>query len=283
MHRILFRIPLPFGLKPLEIASYGVMVAIGSMFGVLIGVARAKRSGEKTTDVLDLALWVLIAGLVGARIAYLISGMDWTGESKSLWNVIKVFFMFRQGGLVFYGGLLLAIPVGIIFLRVRKLNLWKFADIAAPSIAIGYAFARIGCYLNGCCWGKPCPAGFPFRVSFPEGSLSADYYGEGNIPLYPTQFISSINALILFFVLSFVYRRKKFDGEVFWLFVGLYAVTRFLIEFLRGDVPRSVLGVFTSAQGISLLLFPTSLLIFLVLRARAKGKLASSSPTARPD
>jgi len=277
MHPKLFRIPLPFGLEPFEIASYGVMVAIGAMFGVLIGAERARRSGEKTTDVLDLALWVLIAGLVGSRILYLISGIDWTRESKSVWNVIKVFFKFRQGGLAFFGGLLLAIPVGIVFLRVRKLNVWKFADIAAPSVAIGYAFARVGCYLNGCCWGERSPAWFPLSVGFPEGSLAADFYGEANIPLYPTQFISSVNALILFFVLSFVYWRKKFDGEVFWLFCGLYAATRFLIEFLRGDCPESLLGIFTVWQGISLVLFPICVIMFLVLRARAKQKAAHAS------
>jgi phosphatidylglycerol:prolipoprotein diacylglycerol transferase len=274
MHRIMFRIPLPFPPGHFDIASYGVLTAIGALFAVLTAVARAKRSGENMTNVLDLALWVLIAGLIGSRIFYLTSYMHWTGKSQSFFGVIKAFFQFRQGGLVFYGGLLLAIPVGIIYLVVKRLNVWRYADIAAPSVAIGIAFARIGCYLNGCCWGKHCSVNFPFHVAFPADSLAADY-GEGGIPLYPTQFISSINAAILFVVFALFYPRKKFDGQVFWLFCAAYAVTRFLIEFLRGDSLHVVFGTFTISQGVSLLLFPASLIMYFVLRAKAKRAIAT--------
>jgi phosphatidylglycerol:prolipoprotein diacylglycerol transferase len=270
MHRILFRIPLPFPPGHFDIASYGVLIAVGAAVGVLTGVYRAKRSGEKANDVLDLALWVLIAGLVGARVFYLISDMDWTGESKSFLNVIRVFFKFRGGGLVFYGGLLLAIAVGVVYLMVKRLNLWKFADIAAPSVAIGIAFARIGCYLNGCCWGKVCSEHFPFHVSFPEGSFAAIFYGKPNLPLYPTQLLSSLNAAILFVLLSVIYRRRKFDGEVFWLFIALYSVTRFSIEFLRGDNKPVFLGVLTVSQAVSLFLFPAAIVALFVLTARAR-------------
>jgi len=269
MHRILFRIPLPFPPGHFDIASYGVFMAIGAFFAVLTGVVRARRSGENTANVLDLALWVLIAGLIGARIFYLISDMDWTGESKSLLGVIKVFLQFRGGGLVFYGGLLLAIPVGIIYLVVKKLNIWKYADIAAPSIAIGIAFARVGCYLVGDCWGKQCSINFPFHVVFPKDSFAADY-GAAGIPLYPTQLISSINALILFIGFSLFYPRKKFDGQMFWLFCAAYAVTRFLIEFIRGDNQPVFFNTFTVSQGVSLLLLPTSIIMYLALRGKAK-------------
>lgn len=269
MHRIMFRIPLPFPPYQFEIASYGVMIAVGALFAVLTAVARAKRSGEKGENILDLALWVLIAGIIGARIMFLIGEMDWTGRSKSLFGVLKAFFEFRQGGLVFYGGLLLAIGVGIGYLVAKKLNLWKYADIAAPSVALGYAFARIGCYLNGCCWGKQCPVEFPFHVVFPPDSLAAQN-GAGGIPLYPTQLLSSLTAVILFVVFSLWYWRKKFDGQIFWLFCAAYALARFSIEFLRGDNKPVVFGVFTSSQGISLLLLPMSLVMYFILRAKGK-------------
>lgn len=276
MHRILFRLPIPFPPGHFDIATYGVMIAIGVAVAVLTGVFRARESGEKTNDVLDLALWVLIAGMVGARVFYLISDMDWTGESKSFLNVVKVFFQFRQGGLIFYGGLLLAIAVGIVYLVAKNLSVWKFADIVAPSVAIGIAFARIGCFLNGCCWGKRCPENFPFALIFPKGSLAASY-GEGGVPLYPTQIISCVNATLLFVVFSIIYRRKRFDGQVFWLFVAAYAATRFSIEFLRGDNQPVFLNVFTVSQGVSLFLLPTSLLLLFVLRARAKRKAESTA------
>jgi len=278
MHRILFRIPLPFRPGHFDIAFYGVMVAIGAFAAVLTAAFRAKESDENPTHILDLALWVLIAGLVGARVFYLFSDMDWTGESKSLLNVTKVFFQFRQGGLVFYGGLLLAIPVGIVFLVRKKLSVWKFADIAAPSVAIGIAFARIGCYLNGCCWGKRCSVDFPFHVAFPEGSFAAHCYGKANVPLYPTQFISCLNAAILFVFLTIIYRRRRFDGQVFWLFIAMYSLTRFAIEFLRGDNQPVFRGVFTVSQAISLLLLPTSLVMLFVLWTRGKRKAESGSP-----
>jgi phosphatidylglycerol:prolipoprotein diacylglycerol transferase len=275
MHRILFRIPLPFPPGHFDIASYGVMVALGALVGVLAGVLRAKKSGENPANVLDLALWVLIAGLIGSRINFLITVLDWTGESKSFLNVIKVFFQFRQGGLVFYGGLLLAIPTGIAYLRIKKLNVWRYADIAAPSVALGIAFARIGCYLNGCCWGRICSESFPFHVVFPKGSLPPATHI--NVPLIPSQFISSLNALILSLLLAFVYRRKKFEGQVFSLFGALYSLTRFLIEFLRDDTPSDFLGVFTQAQAVSLFLFPASLVLYFVLRARGSGETVSAS------
>jgi phosphatidylglycerol:prolipoprotein diacylglycerol transferase len=255
------------------------MVATGAAVGVLIGVARAKKSGEKVNDVLDLSLWVLIAGLIGSRIFFLFSDMDWTGKSRSVFNIIKVFFQFRQGGLVFYGGLLLAIAVGILFLMARKLNVWKFSDIAVPSVAIGIAFARIGCFFNGCCWGKPCPDGSPFRflcIVFPEGSYPESFYRQ-SLPLYPTQLISCANAALLFVILSLVYRRKKFDGQVFWLFIAWYAVTRFLIEFLRGDNPRILFHTFTVSQAVGMLILPVSLVMLFVLGARARRKAASPS------
>ncbi len=275
MDRVAFRIPLPFPPHHFDIAWYGVMIAVGSLFAVLTGVSRAKQSGEKPENILDLALWVLIAGLLGARVFFLISDMDWTGQSTSLFGVIKAFFQFRQGGLVFYGGLLLAIPVGILYLKVRKLAVWKYADIVAPSIPLGIAFARVGCYLNACCFGKPCPLNFPFPVTFPEGSFPEMFYHKANIPLYPTQFISSISALILFVVFSILHRRKKFDGQIFWLFCAAYAVTRFLIEFLRGDNQPVFFKTFTVSQGVGLFLLPTSLLMYFVFRARAKRARAT--------
>ncbi len=280
MHRILFRIPLPFAPGHFDVASYGVMIAIAAAVAILTGVFRARESGEKANDVLDLFLWVLIAGLVGARVFYLFSDMDWSGESKSLLNVIRVFFQFRQGGLVFYGGLLLAVAVGIAYLSAKKLNVWKFADIAAPSVAIGIAFARIGCYLNGCCWGKRCSVDFLFHVAFPEGSFAAYRYGAANVPVYPTQLMSSLNAAILFVLLTIIYRRRRFDGEVFWLFIAMYSVTRFAIEFLRGDNPRIFLHTFTVSQAVSLVLLPASLVMLFVLRARAKRKAESAALAA---
>jgi len=273
MHRIFFRIPMPFGLKPLEIAAYGTMVALGALVGIYIACVRARRAGLHPNVILDLSLVVILSGLVGARLFFFLFD-DW-GEftSAGVLGALKQFINFPAGGLSFYGAIALAIPAGLIFLRKRTTNVWLGADIAMPSIALGIAFARVGCYLNGCCFGKACAASFPLAQEFPRDSIPADHYlahgaTEWPIPIYPTQLISSFNALVLFLVLSVLFSRRRFDGQVFCLFGIWYGVSRFLIEFLRGDNPVTVFGLFTTWQLAGLLLAPACALLWVALQRR---------------
>jgi len=260
MRSVLFQIPLPFGLPALKVAAYGFMLALSAMLGIFIAARRAKKSGENPAYVLDLALVVIVSGIIGARLFYILFEMR---LSEVIDNPLTI-VAFHQGGLVFYGALALGIPAGIYYLRRKQLNLWKFADIAVPSIALGIAFTRIGCFLNGCCFGKPAPAGFPCAVTFPVDSIPHIHYG-GSFPLLPTQIISSLNALILFVVLSLIFSRRKFDGQVFWIFGALYSITRFLIEFLRGDNPY-LFDIITPSQLLSLVLLPLS--IYMLIRLK---------------
>ena len=267
MHRILFRIPLPFNLEPLEIASYGFMIAIGVIIAVYIGAVRAKKSGETPSSIIDLALVLVISGLIGARVFHIIG--NWGDiEPKTVWNVIKTFFAFRKGGLAFFGSITFALPTGILFLRYKKLNIWKYGDIVAPSLGIGIAFARIGCFLNGCCYGRIAPANFPLAVYFPDHSIPAEAYGGQVLPLYPTQLISSLNGLLLFVILSIVFRYRKFDGQVFWLFGILYSITRFSIEFLRNDSRRLIVETFTIFQLFAFLFLLLSFYMYLRLHKK---------------
>lgn len=267
MRSVLFRIPLPFGLSPLEIASYGSMLAIGAMLGIYLGTVRANKVGERPERILDLALWVIIAGIIGARAFYILFEMPFSEIADNPFVILA----FHKGGLVFYGALVFAIPVGILYLRWKKLNLWKFADIVAPSIALGIAFTRIGCFLNSCCFGLPASSGFPIGVIFPEGSIPVLHYGA-QLALYPSQLISSLNALILFVILSILFSRRRFDGHIFWSFVGLYAITRFAIEFLRGDNPRFVFHTFTLSQTLGLIFLPLSVYMLFHLRRVAGSR-----------
>ena len=186
MHRILFRIPMPFGLKPLEIAAYGTMVAIGALIAIYIASVRARRHRVNPNIMLDLALAVLISGLLGARLAYFVFD-DWSEfAGGSLRHALGLFINFPSGGLSFYGALALGIPTGLVFLKLRLrkepgTRLWHVVDIAIISIVLGVAFARVGCYLNGCCFGKPCPESFPLAQAFPlhQGkplSIPAQHY-----------------------------------------------------------------------------------------------------------
>jgi phosphatidylglycerol---prolipoprotein diacylglyceryl transferase len=239
-----------------KIASYGLMVAVGMIIGVLIASVRAKSLGENPAVIFDITIWVVVAGLIGARFFYIYIEGWHEAISKPFTQTAIDFLKIREGGLSLLGALITGIPVGLIYLKKKKLNVWKIADITAPSIAIGIAFARIGCFLNGCCFGKPCPPKAFYGIEFPMDSIPYEHY-MGILPLYPTQLICALNALLIFIVLSIWIKYRKYDGQIFWLFVLIYGIARFMEDFLRGDSDQTFFGglffgVLTLAQTISI-------------------------------
>lgn len=225
--------PILFSLGPLTIYSYGVMLALAFVVGIWFATRQAKKEKVPANTILDLSLIALIAGIIGARILFVLRNLNYY-----LLQPFEI-IMFWQGGLIYSGGLILGTLCAILFLKVRRLNIWKVVDICAPSLAIGQAIGRIGCFLNGCCFGKPVSWG----IKFPPGSkASYEQFSQGliksvneySLPVHPTQLYSALSALIIFLILILVRRRKRFNGELFFLYLLLYAITRFGIEFLRG-------------------------------------------------
>ena len=225
--------PILFEIGPLTVYSYGVMLALAFVVGIWFATRQARREGVPANTILDLSLVALITGIIGARILFVLLNLDY--YSKHPFESI----MFWQGGLIYSGGLILGTLCAILFLKVRRLNIWKVVDICAPSLALGQVVGRIGCFLNGCCFGKPVSWG----IKFPPGSMASyEQFSQGliksvneySLPVHPTQLYSSLNALIIFLILILVRSRKRFNGELFWLYLLLYAITRFAIEFLRG-------------------------------------------------
>ncbi len=225
--------PILFEIGPLTVYSYGAMLALAFVVGIWLATRQARREKVPANTMLDLSLVALITGIIGARILFALLNLDY--YSKHPFESI----MFWQGGLIYSGGLILGTLCAILFLKVRRLNIWKVIDIYAPSLAIGQAIGRIGCFLNGCCFGRPVSWG----IKFPPGSMASyEQFSQGliksvneySLPVHPTQLYSSLNALIIFLILILVRRRKRFNGELFWLYLFLYAITRFGIEFLRG-------------------------------------------------
>ena len=258
-----------------------MMVAIGMLVGVAIAAARAKKLKEDPATVVDLTIWVVIAGILGARFMFIFLENWQTVASQSIWATLKSFVMIRQGGLSFLGALAFAVPTGLIYLRWKKMKVWKMADISAPSVAIGIAFARIGCFLNGCCFGRICDTNAFYAVEFPVDSLPYNHYGH-MVPLYPTQLINSLNAFIIFVVLTLIFGYRKRDGQIFWLFVLLYSTLRFLSDFLRGDSSDTFfgglfLGVLTLAQIFCIVGFVTAVIMLIRLSTRANE---ASSPAS---
>jgi phosphatidylglycerol:prolipoprotein diacylglycerol transferase len=224
--------PIAFELGPLSIHWYGVMVAVGFMAGLWTASRRGLLAGVAAEKVIDLGPWLIIGAIVGARTLYVISYWHEDFAGNPIVDVFKVW----KGGLVYYGGLIGASLACILYVRLKKLPLWKMADILAPSIALGYVFGRIGCLLNGCCYGKACS--LPWAIRFPEGNpLHPPTY-----PVHPTQVYESLLNLGLYAGLAWLFRHKKFDGQVFGVYLVCYAVLRSFVEMFRGDYPQHYLG-----------------------------------------
>ena len=220
--------PIALQLGPLSIHWYGVMVALAFLAGLWTASRRGLRDGIAAEKIVDLGPWLIVGAILGARTLYVVSYWRESFAGKPLEEI----FMVWKGGLVYYGGLVGASIAGILYTRLKKLPLWKVADIVAPSIALGYVFGRIGCLLNGCCYGRAC--NLPWAIRFPaDNPLQPPTF-----PVHPTQIYDSLLNLGLYAFLAWLYRRKKFDGQVFGVYLVCYAVLRSFVEMFRGDYPE---------------------------------------------
>jgi len=245
MHPVLIRV------GPFTLYAYGVMVAAG--FGIVAYLAgrRAASFGFTRSEIIDLSILMLVAGLFGARVAYV--------AMHSAYYVQRPFeiLLLHHGGLVFYGGFLAAVTAAVIYTRVRRVSFWKIADLFSPFIALAHAVGRIGCFLNGCCYGAAVSCFFPLAVFFPGDTVYR----------HPVQVYSSVGLIGLFLFLRWRQDRRRFDGEVFLLYCVLYSLLRFLVEFLRGDNPLFMIGL-TFSQAVSLAVFGVTCTILMVIRKR---------------
>ncbi len=247
--------------------TYGVVLAIAYLTGIWLLRRKAMAAGLPEQRILDLSLYILASAILGAKLLLVIVDFrDYVENPRSLLGIL------RSGG-VFYGGLIAATAVAIWYMRKHRLPAWRIADMGAPSIALGEAIGRWGCLAAGCCYGKPTDG--PFGVTFTDPFAHEAVGTPLNVPLHPTQIYLSANALLIFFVLQWAYRRKTFDGEVFWLYVLLYAITRGILETWRGDLVRGFVipGVLSTSQFIGLLAaaFATGMLFYLSRRSRAEA------------
>ncbi|MDZ7373872.1 MAG: prolipoprotein diacylglyceryl transferase [candidate division KSB1 bacterium] len=224
MHPVLFRI------GPLQLHSYGVMLAIGFAAGIWITVRRAPRYGIERNTVMDLATVIILSAIIGSRAMYVVFHLDeFRGHWADTFSPFQSTGEFGLAGLTFLGGLLLALGSSFLYVRWKKLPFLRVADLVMPAMALGLFFGRIGCFLNGCCFGLPCSG--PLCVVFPpESPAGATFPGT---PIYPTQLFSSMGALGIFGLLLVLERHRRFDGFVFYGALILYGLGRFTIDFLR--------------------------------------------------
>ena len=210
MHPVLLRI------GPFTIYSYGLMLAIAVMIGSWLVARDAKaKLGMKPDDVYDFAFWVVLFGIIGARVFYVLLSLD-----QFLAAPVEV-IMIQKGGLAWQGSLIAGLVTAIIYLKKKKIPILKFLDLAAPYVALGQAIGRIGCFLNGCCYGKPAAWGLYFPV-----------WGER---LIPTQLFMSVGQVTIFLILRALQPKAKRDGQVLVWYLLLSSVERFTVEFFRAD------------------------------------------------
>ena len=255
--------PIAFKIFGLSVHWYGILVATGFLAGLWTAGRRAQSVGIAPDRVYDLGPWLIVGGLAGGRILYVIS--YWREQFAD--NPFPEVFMVQHGGLVFYGGLIGATLAGVGYVLWKKLPLWKMADILAPSIALGYAFGRIGCLMNGCCYGRECD--LPWGITFP--TTHTDSYPQGHpthgLPVHPTEVYDSALNFCFYIFLAWLFKRKKFDGQVFAIYLMGYAVLRSFVEYFRGDYPVHYLGgVATPAQLLSIGIVAGGVLLFVWLR-----------------
>lgn len=249
MHPVL--ITLPFGRRELALHSYGILIAVGLAVGIWMAHREAVRRGLDGGRVLDLAFWLVVAGLCGSRLTY---GMvnarsffhacvDGNGPAwRDCTSLLKVW----EGGLVFYGGVAAAALAALAFARRQGWSFGEVGDLFAPALAIGHAFGRLGCFTAGCCFGKETTA--RIGVAFPRGSVAFEVLqragavptGAGETPpLHPTQLYEAAGEAAIFALLLVLRPRlRRQPGALLLCYLGLYALLRFVVEIFRGDVLR---------------------------------------------
>lgn len=245
-----------FHIGPLVLRSYGLCMALGFLFGWQAAVWLCKRTGQNAETLTSLLTWLMASAVLGARAAYVLE--HWSAEFAD--NPLAI-LRIDQGGLMFYGGLVMASLPLIIYARVYHQHLFQITDLILAVVPIGHAFGRLGCFMHGCCYGKLTHS--CIGVSFPKGSpawweqayatppLISQSVLE-SLPVIPTQLIESAANLFLFILLFTLYRRVYRQlGLITGCYLIGYAVLRFSIEYLRGD-PRLVIGPFSISQTISI-------------------------------
>ncbi len=246
MHPIIFEI---FGIK---VFSYGLMMAIGMVMGIITATYLAKKSNINPDEIFNLAFVIIVFSILGARLFYIIENIDYYAR-----HPLEIILL-NKGGLVFYGGLAGGFLSGYVYIKKNKLPLLKIADIFFTALPLGQAFGRIGCFLNGCCYGKP--TGASWGVVFPPNSIPFNHYKDF-ILIHPVQLYNSTANFIIFLILFTIYDEKKYDGSIACFYGILYSISRFMTEFYRGDEGR-MLGL-TIAQWISIMVFAISSAILL--------------------
>lgn len=250
MHPTLFKIPIPDFLRgflpsEIEVHSYGFFIAIGALAALWVVRKKTMRFNLSLDELSSLFLWVFLAAFVGGKVFFYLEDVEKYINEPSL--MLK----FGSGGFVFYGSLIFALPTIVLWLRKKKVRVRSFLDVLAYAGPIVHSLGRVGCFMAGCCHGSVCDS--PLGVTFSHPNTMAKPAG---VPLYPTQLFDIVVNLIILATVYFLAKKQKFDGQLFLVYLIMYAIGRSIVEEFRGDEARGFLfnGLLSHSQFIAILI-----------------------------
>ena len=268
MHPILFKI------GEFPVYTYGVLLAAAYLLGLQLAIVRGRKRGLDPNRTMDLGIWIIISALIGAKALLLIVEWDtFKSDPNEIWTLL------RSGG-VFYGGLIAAVAVALWYLWRHRMPMWTVTDVFAPGIALGHVIGRLGCLFAGCCFGIRAED-LPWAITFTNEYAAQNVGTPLNVPLHPTQLYEA-GAELLILILLLVTERKgrPFPGRTFWGYMFLYGISRFVIEFYRGDA-RGMVGTLSTSQFVSVIIVPLSILMLIYLSRRPSPETKASAKRVR--
>ena len=241
---------------PITIYTYGLMISAGVLVSLYILTRLGEKNGVNSDQIMELIIWVLITGFIGARILYII--VEWKMFLASPARTVL-----SRSGFVFYGGVITGIPVLVWRIKKLKLNLWKTLDMFSVVVPLAHAFGRVGCFAFGCCYGRETSSWIGMK--FPAGSPA----GVSGHPVIPTQLIEAALLVVLFGFLLLLYYRKKTDGVISVTYLIAYGIIRFFVEFFRND-DRGSIGIFSTSQFMSILIVVSAIFTYYIIKSKRK-------------
>jgi phosphatidylglycerol:prolipoprotein diacylglycerol transferase len=255
-----------------NLPTYGVLVALALVAGLFTAVHFARREGVDPERAWSLGLVGIFAAILGAKLLLLLNSWDFYSHNPRALLSLD----FLQSGGVFSGGLVASFLAGLLYALRHRMPIFKTMDVFAPAIALGHAIGRLGCFAAGCCYGKP--TSLLWGVTF-TNPIAYQMVGTPlNIPLHPTQIYEFLVELANFGLLVWLFRRKKFDGQIFGTYLLLYGIARYFLEFLRGDPDRGSVfgGLMTATQLLSILMVIAGGLLWMRMPRRASEPATSA-------
>ncbi|RME24537.1 MAG: prolipoprotein diacylglyceryl transferase [Deltaproteobacteria bacterium] len=268
-----------------ELHTYGVLVAVGFSLGIVVAARQARREFIRVELVLDLAFWILVAALVGARLMFILVNLgNYVADPLAL---LKVW----TGGLVFYGGFLGAVAASWWFCSKKGIGFFRIADLVIPSVALGHFFGRLGCYCAGCCHGSPTGVDW-FGAVYTHARTVVERSGLLGIPLHPAPLYDALGEILAFGVLMWLRPRKRYNGQLLIAWLVIYPLWRFADEMFRGDVERGILvwidlfgdqrpELLSSSQVVSVLLLVLAGVLWWQLGRAYRSRTRTGTQPAR--